>query len=126
MIGRQGSAAGFDAENVLLPKQRFAVVILANCAGFASTALLDRVFGLFYPALATASGSGDPNPDITLRLQQYLSRRSREPIGTMSLLSSSVSAGSTEYRYLVDVGGVTKSAFFVMNASGNVDGFWLH
>ena len=126
MIGRQGSAAGFDAENILLPKQRFAVVILANCAGFASTAVLDRVFGLYYPALATASGAHDPNPDITARLQQYLSRHSREPVGAMSLLSSSVSAGSTEYRYLVDVGGATKSAFFVTNAGGNVDEFWLH
>lgn len=126
MIGRQGSAAGFDAENILIPKQRFAVVILANCAGFAATAVLDRVFGLYYPPLANASGSVDPNPEITARLQHYLSTHSQQPVGAMSFLSSSVSAGSTEYRYLVDVGGTTKSAFFVLNASGSVDEFWLH
>jgi len=126
MIGRQGSAAGFDAENIILPKQRFAIVILANCAGFAATAVLDRAIALYYPALANASGSVDPNPEVTSRLQRYLSGQSQVPIGTMAFLSSSQSGGSTEYRYLVDVGGVTKSAFFVLDPQSNVDGFWLH
>ena len=126
MIGRQGSAAGFDAENILLPKQRFAIVLLANCAGFAATAVLDRALALYYPALAPVSSATDPNPEITSRLQRYLSRQSRAPLGTMTLLSSSESAGSTEYRYLVDVGGRTRSAFFVLDPKGNVDGLWLH
>ncbi|HLX25795.1 MAG TPA: serine hydrolase domain-containing protein [Candidatus Cybelea sp.] len=126
MIGRQGSAAGFDAQNILLPQQRFAIVILANCAGFAAPAVLDRALGLYYPTLANASGNVDPNPAITSRLQNYLTRQSPAPAGTMSFLSSSESAGSTEYRYLVDVGGAMKSAFFVLDSKGNVNGFWLH
>jgi hypothetical protein len=44
----------------------------------------------------------------------------------MSFLSSSVSAGSTEYRYLVDFEGVTKAAFFLLDASGNITEFWVH
>ena len=126
MIGRQGSAAGFDAENILLPKQRFAIVILANCAGFAATPVLDRVLGLYYPALANASGNVDPNPAVTSRLQNYLTQQSPASVGTMSFLSSSESAGSTEYRYLVDVGGATRSAFFVLDPKDNINGFWLH
>lgn len=126
MIGRQGSAAGFDAENILLPKQRFAIAMVANCAGFAATAVLDRALALYYPALATVSNVADPNPEITSRLQRYLSRQSQAPLDRMTLLSSSESAGSTEYRYLVEIGGATKSAFFVLDPKGNVDGFWLH
>jgi CubicO group peptidase (beta-lactamase class C family) len=128
LIGRQGTPAGYDAENILLPKQRFAVVLLANCAGFPAPAVIDRVLGSYYPALGTAFGAIDPNPNITARLRRYLIQepQSNGLVRAMSFLSSSVSAGSTEYRYLVDFGGVTKAAFFGLNASGNVDGFWIH
>ena len=126
MIGRQGTASGFSAENVLLPKQRFAMVLLANCAGFPETAILDRVLGAYFPALATVSGNVDPNPQITARLQRYLNQQTRADVGAMTLLSSSESEGSTEYRYLVNIGGATKSAFFMLDPKGNINGFWLH
>lgn len=125
MIGRHGSAAGFVADNILLPKQRFAIVLLANCAGFAETAVLDRALALYYPALAPVSNAADPHPEITSRLQRCL-RQSQASLGAMTLLSSSESAGSTEYRYLVEIGGSTKSAFFVLDANGNVEGLWIH
>jgi CubicO group peptidase (beta-lactamase class C family) len=128
LIGRQGTPAGYDAENILLPKQQFAIVTLANSAGSPAPAVIDRVLGIYYPALGTASGTLDPNPDITARLRHYLNRQSQSPgpVGAMSFLSSSVSAGSTEYRYLVDFGGVTQGTFFVINANGIVDGVWIH
>ncbi len=128
LIGRQGTPAGYDAENILLPKQHFAIVILTNSAGFPAAAIVDRALGIHYPALGTPTGGLEPNPAITARLRHYLSGQpqSRGQVGAMSFLSSSVSAGSSEYRYLVDFGGVTKAAFFVLNASGSVDGFWIH
>ncbi len=128
MIGMQGTPAGFDVENILLPKQQFAIVMLANCAGFPAPAILDRVLEIYYPPLGTASAVPDPSPDTTARLRRYLMQQpqSHRTVRAMSFLNSSVSAGSTEYRYLVDLGGVTKSAFFVLSASGNVDGFWIH
>jgi D-alanyl-D-alanine carboxypeptidase len=128
LIGRQGTPAGYDAENILLPKQQFAIVTLANCAGFPAPAVIDRVLGIYYPLLGTASGALDPNPEITARLRHVLTQQhqSRGSVRAMSFLSSSVTAGSTEYRYLVDFGGVTKAAFFVLNSSGDVNGFWIH
>lgn len=128
LIGRQGTPAGYDTENILLPKQQFAIITLTNSAGFPASAVIDRVLGIFYPALGTASGALDPNPDITARLRHYLSGQSQSlgAVGAMSFLSSSVSAGSTEYRYLVDFDGVTKAAFFILNTSGDVSGFWIH
>jgi hypothetical protein len=44
----------------------------------------------------------------------------------MTLLSSSVSEGFTEYRYFVDFSGGTKTAFLVVGPDGKADGFWLH
>jgi hypothetical protein len=44
----------------------------------------------------------------------------------MTLLSSSVSEGFTEYRSLVDFSGGTKTAFLVVGPDGKADGFWLH
>jgi hypothetical protein len=128
LIGRQGTPAGYDAENILVPQQRFAIVILTNCAGFPAPAVTDRVLGLYYPPLGTASGAFDPNPTLTARLRTYLMQppQSRGPVRAMSFLSSSVSAGSTEYRYLVDFEGVTKAAFFLLDASGNITEFWVH
>jgi D-alanyl-D-alanine carboxypeptidase len=126
-IGQQGTPAGYDAENILLPKQQFAIVTLANCAGFPAPAVIDRVLGIYYPVLGTASGALDPNPDVTARLRHLLMQQpSSEPVRAMSFLSSSVTAGSTEYRYLVDFGGATKAAFVVLSPSGNVSGFWIH
>jgi CubicO group peptidase (beta-lactamase class C family) len=131
-IGQLGSASGYDAQLVLIPRERFAMVTLANASGFPATAVLDRVFATYYPAAATASAAvdnaGDPSPAITACLSGYLAIQtgSKGEVPTMAFLSSSESAGSTEYRYLVDAPGGTKSAFFVLGADGKIDGFWLH
>jgi hypothetical protein len=129
-IGLDGSAAGYDAQNVLFVNQRFAIVTLANVVGFAAPAVLDRVLAVYYPN-ATSEATADSigvDPAITDRLRRFLSEQPgvRGPIGTMDFLSSSESAGSKEYRYLVDLGGRTRSVFFATNPHGQIEDFWLH
>ena len=130
-VGEIGSArAGGDAELALFVHQRFAIVTLANCAGFPAMTVLDRVFAAYYPAAAATSApnsAGDPNPAVTARLSRLLATKigSKES-PAMDFLSSSESAGSREYRYLFDASGGTKSAFFVLKADGKIDGFWIH
>jgi D-alanyl-D-alanine carboxypeptidase len=130
-MGRLGSPEGYDAELALFVRQRFAIVTLANASGFPATAVLDRVFAAYYPAAATASAAasnaGDPNPTLTARLSGFLQTKiggSQPP--AIEYLSSSESAGSTEYRYLFTASGATKSVFFVLNAKSEIDGFWVH
>lgn len=131
VIGRMGTPAGYDAENAIFPNEGFAIVTLTNCTGFAAPPVLDRVLAVYYPAAAAAGGSADRqgNPDqaLTDRLRRVLTTRyGLQAVRSMDFLSSSTSAGSTEYRYLVDLAGETKSAFFLINAAGNIDGFWVH
>lgn len=130
MLGRQGSAEGYDAENILVMEQRFAIVTLANSAGFAATAVLDRALAHFYPSLAASAADepADENLTVTARLREFLV--TQEPslggIRSMALLSTSTSEGLTEYRYLIDAGSGTKSAFFLVGSDGKVNGFWMH
>lgn len=129
-IGLDGSAAGHDAQNVLFVKQRFAIVTLANSAGFGAPAVLDRVLAVYYPnaASVTTAESIGVDPQITDRLRRFLSQQPgiHGPIGAMDFLSSSESAGSKEYRYLVDLGGRTRSVFFALDPGGKIEEFWLH
>lgn len=129
-IGLDGSAAGYDAENLLFVKERLAIVTLANTAGFAAPAVLDRVLAVYYPKAAsvTTAESVGVDPAVTDRLRRFLSEQPgvHGPIGAMDFLSSSESAGSKEYRYLVDLGGRTSSVFFATNPSGQIEEFWLH
>lgn len=129
-IGMEGSAAGYDAQNVLFAKERFAIVTLTNSAGFAAPAVLDRVLAVYYPnaASVTTSESIGVDRQITDRLRRFLSEQPaiHGPIGAMDFLSSSESAGSKEYRYLVDLDGRTRSVFFAVNAGGAIEEFWLH
>jgi CubicO group peptidase (beta-lactamase class C family) len=131
-IGRLGSASGYDAQFVLIPRERFAMVTLANASGFPATAVLDRVFAAYYPAAASANAAPDnvgaPDTAITDKLSRYFATQtgSTGSAPTMEFLSSSESAGSTEYRYLVDTPAGTKSAFFALRADSTIDGFWVH
>jgi D-alanyl-D-alanine carboxypeptidase len=132
MIGRMGTPAGYDAETALFMDEHFAIVTLANCSGFAAPPVLDRVLGVYYPEIGAASTSADrqldANAGVTARLRDLLAKQyeSTGAVRSMTFLSSSTSAGSTEYRYLVDVNGETKTAFLLIDANGNVSGFWLH
>ena len=132
VIGQMGSPAGYDAQLALVPRERFAMVTLTNCSGFPATVVLDRVFATYFPAAAVASAAANTaenaDPAITARLSQYFTTQTswKGPVPAMEFLSSSESAGSTEYRYLVDAPGGTKSAFFVVSADDKIDGFWVH
>lgn len=132
MIGREGTPSGYVAGNALFVRDRFAIVALTNCAGFPAQAVLDSVLTLFYPQAVAASApsrrAGVVDPAIAALLRPYLATQP-EALGdvrAMTLLSSSVSEGFTEYRYLVDFGGEAKSAFLVVGSDGKADGFWLH
>jgi CubicO group peptidase (beta-lactamase class C family) len=132
MIGRTATLSGYDAENLIVMSRRFAIITLANCAGFSAPAVLDRALAVFYPRAVAAHASperaADSSPAITARLRRFLVAQ-HEPggaAGGMTLLSSSVSGRFTEYRYLVDFSGVTKAAFFVLTPDEEIDGFWLH
>jgi hypothetical protein len=111
---------------------RFAIVALANCAGFPAQAVLDPVLTLFYPKAVTAnppsSGAAAVDPAIAGLLRPYLATQPHAlgSVRAMTLLSSSVSEGFTEYRYFVDFSGGTKTAFLVVGPDEKADGFWLH
>lgn len=132
MIGRQGTPSGYVAGNALFVHDRFAIVALANCAGFPAQAVLDPVLTLFYPkavaANAPSSRAAAVDPAIAGLLRPYLATQPQAlgRVRAMTLLSSSVSEGFTEYRYLVDFSGGTKTAFLVVGPDGKADGFWLH
>jgi CubicO group peptidase (beta-lactamase class C family) len=132
MIGRQGTPSGYVAGNALFVHDRFAIVALANCAGFPAQAVLDPVLRLFYPkavaANAPSSRAAAVDPAIAGLLRPYLATHPQAlgSVRAMTLLSSSVSEGFTEYRYLVDFSGGTKTAFLVVGPDGKADGFWLH
>jgi len=128
-IGQEGASSGYDASNVLFPERGYAIVTLANCAGFAAPAVLNRVIALSYPELAASHDGGTlGNAAVDARLRAYLAAHAASlgPASVVEFLSSSESAGANEYRYLVDFGGTVKSAFFTVNARGEIDGFWLH
>jgi CubicO group peptidase (beta-lactamase class C family) len=132
MIVREGTPSGYVAGNALFVRDRFAIVALANCDGFPGPAVLDPVLALFYPKAVTANApsgrEGAVDPAIASLLRPYFATRP-QPLGSvrsMTLLSSSVSEGFTEYRYLVDFSGQTKTAFLVVGSDGKADGFWLH
>ena len=129
---RAGTPSGYVAGNALFMRERFAIVALTNCGGFPALAVLDPVLTLFYPNAVAANppstNEGAVDPAIAGLLRPYLATQS-QPLGSvrsMTLLSSSVSQGFTEYRYLVDFSGGTKSAFIVVGSDGKADGFWLH
>jgi len=132
MIVREGTPSGYVAGNALFMRDRFAIVALTNCDGFPAPAVLDPILALFYPkavaANAPPSSEGAGDPAIAGLLRPYLAS-GPESIGSvraMTLLSSSVSDGFTEYRYLVDFSGGTKTAFILVGSDGKADGFWLH
>ncbi len=132
MLVSEGTPSGFVAGNALFMRERFAIVAFTNCDGFPAPAVLDPVLTLFYPNAVAANGpsksEGAVDPAIAGLLRPYLAAQS-QPLGSvrsMRLLSSSVSEGFTEYRYLVDFSGGTKTAFIVVGSDGKPDGFWLH
>jgi hypothetical protein len=94
--------------------------------------VLDPVLRLFYPkavaANAPSSRAAAVDPAIAGLLRPYLATHPQAlgSVRAMTLLSSSVSEGFTEYRYLVDFSGGTKTAFLVVGPDGKADGFWLH
>jgi CubicO group peptidase (beta-lactamase class C family) len=132
VIGAQGSPSGFDATDVVVPAQHFAIVTLANCAGFSADAVLYPIITSLYPQAVTVHplsyGMSIDKPANEGRLRALLAAQSTSLGGVrgMSLLSTSVSAGFVEYRYLVDFEAETKSVFFVIGSDGKVDGLWLH
>jgi D-alanyl-D-alanine carboxypeptidase len=132
MIVREGTPSGYVAGNALFMHDRFAIVALTNCDGFPAPAVLDPILALYYPkavaANASPSSEGAVDPAIAGLLRPYLAAEpeSLGSVRAMTLLSSSVSEGFTEYRYLVDFSGGTKTAFIVVGSDGKVDGFWLH
>ncbi|MGA2759633.1 MAG: hypothetical protein ABSF08_04820, partial [Candidatus Cybelea sp.] len=87
---------------------------------------------LFYPNAVAANppskSEGAVDPAIAALLRPYLAAQPQSlgSVRAMTLLSSSVSEGSTEYRYLVDFSGGTKTAFIVVGSDGKAVGFWLH
>ena len=129
---REGTPSGYVAGNALFMRDRFAIVALTNCDGFPAPAVLDPILALFYPkavkANAPPSSEGAVDPAIAGLLRPYLAAEpeSLGGVRAMTLLSSSVSEGFTEYRYLVDFSGGTKTAFIVVGSDGKADGFWLH
>ena len=132
MIGRQGTPSGYVVGNALFMHDRFAIVVLANSAGFPAQAVLDPVLALFYPEAVAANAPSTRetavDPEIAGLLRPYLATQA-EALGsvrTMTLLNSSASEGSTEYRYLVEFRGRTKTAFLVVGSDGKAGGFWLH
>ncbi|HLY01943.1 MAG TPA: serine hydrolase domain-containing protein [Candidatus Cybelea sp.] len=132
MIVREGTPSGYVAGNALFMDDRFAVVALTNCDGFPAQPVLDPVLTLFYPKAVAANApsvrADAADTAIAGLLRPYLASWP-EPLGrvrAMTLLSSSVSEGFTEYRYLVDFSGGTKTAFIVVGSGGKADGFWLH
>jgi CubicO group peptidase (beta-lactamase class C family) len=132
MIVREGTPSGYVAGNALFMNDRFAIVALTNCDGFPAPAVLDPLLSLFYPnavaANAPSKSEGAGDPAIAGLLRPYLATQSQllGSVRSMTLLSSSVSEGSTEYRYLVDFSGGTKTAFILVGSDGKADGFWLH
>jgi len=132
MIVREGTPSGYVAGNALFMHDRFAIVALTNCDGFPAPAVLDPILALFYPkavaANAPPTSEGAVDPAIAGLLRPYLAAKpeSLGSVRAMTLLSSSVSEGFTEYRYLVDFSGGTRTAFIVVGSDGKADGFWLH
>ncbi len=132
MIVRAGTVSGYVAGNALFMHEQFAIVALTNCDGFPAPAVLDPLLSLFYPkavvANAPPSSEGAVDPAIAALLRPYLAAKpeSLGSVRAMTLLSSSVSEGFTEYRYLVDFSAGTKTAFIVVGSDGKADGFWLH
>jgi CubicO group peptidase (beta-lactamase class C family) len=132
MIVRAGTPSGYVEGNALFMHDQFAIVALTNCDGFPAPAVLDPILALFYPkavaANAPPSSEGAVDPAVAGLLRPYLAAKpeSLGSVRAMTLLSSSVSEGFTEYRYLVDFSGGTKSAFILVGSDGKADGFWLH
>jgi hypothetical protein len=132
MMGRQGTPSGYVVGNALFMHDRFAIVALANSAGFPAQAVLDPVLALFYPEAAAANAPSTRAtavaPEIADLLRPYLATQA-EALGSvraMTPLNFSASEGSTEYRYLVEFNGGTKTAFLVVSSDGKAGGFWLH
>jgi CubicO group peptidase (beta-lactamase class C family) len=131
MIVRAGTPSGYVVGNALFVHDRFAIVALTNCDGFPAPAVLDPILALFYPTSVAANASskreGAVDPAIAALLRPYLAAapESLGSVRAMTLLSSSVSEGLTEYRYLVDFSGGTKTAFILVGSDGKADGFWL-
>jgi hypothetical protein len=132
MIVSEGTPSGYVAGNALFMHDRFAIVALTNCDGFPAPAVLDPILALFYPksvaANAPPTSEGAVDPAIAGLLRPYLAAEpeSLGSVRAMTLLSSSVSEGLTEYRYLVDFSAGTKTAFILVGSDGRADGFWLH
>lgn len=131
VLGQEGTLSGYDANDALIPAQRFAMVVLANSVAFPAPAVLDSILGQFYPQAVAAHAAADarpePYPAIATLLRQNLAVKSNGlgEIERMTFLSSSSSNGLTEYRYLVEFAHGARQAQLLLDAGSRVVGFWL-